>query len=121
MSLVVSAYWRDSETGAELEFTDWTDGHYMAGPENARTNLWGSDAVKQRWARFLPQLADSNLWVAPQDLDAFVKEVSSLLADVTKLRMELVRGPDCLLPFYLNNFLRAAEFAASRNGGVNIT
>jgi len=33
----------------------------------------------------------------------------------------LGRGPDCSLPHYLTNFLRAAEYAAARGGGINIT
>lgn len=121
MSLVVSVYWRDSETGKTQEFTDWSDGHQMAGPEDARQKLWGSDAVKKRGARFLPQLAVSDLYVAPDDMGAFVSEVRSLLADVPGLRTELARGSDCALPHYLNNFLRAAEYAAPRRGGINIT
>ena len=43
-----------------------------------------------------------------------------LFANVTKLRFELGRGPDCSLPHYLNNFLRAVRYAAERGGGVSI-
>jgi hypothetical protein len=121
MSLVVSAFWCDSATGQTQEFTDWDDGHHMAGVERARWDLWGSEAVKQRGARFLPQLANSDLWVAPEELEAFVAEVRGLLADVDGLRAELGRAADCPLPHYLHNFLRAAEYARSRGGGVNIT
>jgi hypothetical protein len=121
MSLVVSAYWRDPTTGEIVEFTDWEQGHHMAGVERARWELWGSEAVRRRGAKFLPQLADSDLWVAPEELDGFVAEVRGLLADVDGLRTELGRGPDCSLPHYLTNFLRAAEYARARGGGVNIT
>lgn len=121
MSLVVSAYWSNPATGATEGFTDWEDGHYMAGVERARQELWGSESVRRRGATFLPQLADSNLWVAPEELDSFVAEVRRLLADVDGLRAELGRGPDCTLPHYLENFLRAAEYARARSGGVNIT
>ncbi len=121
MSLVVSAWWRDPATGEFKQFTDWEDGHYMAGVERARWDLWGSDAVRRRGASFLPQLAESDLWVAPEDLEAFSSEVHGLSADLDGLREELGRGPDCLLPHYLDNFLRAAEFARARGGGINIT
>jgi hypothetical protein len=121
MSLVVSAYWRDPATGETEEFTDWEQGHHMAGVERARCDLWGSEAVRRRGARFLPQLADADLWVVPEELDAFVAEVRALQADLDDLRAELGRGPDCLLPHYLGNFLRAAEYARVRSGGVNIT
>ena len=121
MSLVVSAYWCDPATGETEEFTDWEDGHHMAGVESARRELWGSEPVRRRGATFLPQLADSDLWVAPKELDRFVAEVRRLLADVDELRAELGGGPDCTLPHYLNNFLRAAEYARAQRGGVNIT
>ena len=121
MSLVVSAFWTDPVSGESLEFTDWDDGHHMAGVERARRELWGSEAVRRRGATFLPQLAESDLWVSPSELPAFVLEVRAFLADVDGLRQDLRRGPDCSLPHYLSNFLRAAEYAATRGGGVNIT
>jgi hypothetical protein len=120
MSLVVSAFWLGPAGGTMETFTDWEAGHYMAGVESARTELWGSEAVRRRGARFLPQLAVSDLWVAHEDLATFVAEVLVLLADVDLLREELGRGPDCSLPHYLTNFLRAAEAAAQRGGGVII-
>jgi hypothetical protein len=121
MSLIVSAFWTDPTTGETHEFTDWENGHHMAGVERARWDLWGSEAVRRRGAKYLPQLADSNMWVGPDELPSFVAEVRMLLADVEGLRTELGRGPDCTLPHYLGNFLLAAEFAAARGGGVNIT
>src|SRR5436190_22230604 len=98
MSLVVSAFWRDSVSGEMQEFTDWEAGHHMAGVERARWELWGSEAVKRRGANFLPQLAVSDLWVGPEELEAFVAEVRLLLGALDELRVELGRGPDCLLP-----------------------
>ena len=121
MSLVVSAFWTDPASGESREYTDWNDGHYMAGVESARTDLWGSGAVRRRGAIFLPQLADSDMWVGPDELVSFIAEVQGLMADVDGLRNELGRGPDCSLPHYLTNFLRAAEYAVTRGGGVNIT
>ncbi len=121
MTLVISAYWLDPETGAFEEFTDWEAGHHMAGVERSRWDLWGSEAVRRRGARFLPHLADSDLWVAPEDLERFMVEVRGLLADLDVLRAELGRGPDCLLPHYLGNFLHAAEYARVRGGGINIS
>ena len=120
MSLVVSAFWRNPATGETQEFTHWSTGHYMAGVERARWELWGSEAVRQRGAKFLPQLAEADLWVEPEDLEAFVAEVQTLLADVDGLRAELGLGPNCLLPQYLGNFLRAAEYARERGGGISI-
>lgn len=121
MSLVVSAYWTNPVTGESEEFTDWENGHHMAGAENARWNLWGTEAVKRRGAKFLPRLSESDLWVTPAELEAFIAEVRCLLSDVEGLRTELGRRPDCSLPYHLDNFLRIAEYAAARRGGVNIT
>lgn len=121
MSLVVPAFWTDPATGELRELTDWNDGHHLAGAERARADLWGSEAVRQRGATFLPQLANSNLWVSPEKLPAFVSEVRALLNDIDGLRAELGRKPDCPLPHYLANFLHAAEYAGARGGGVNIT
>src|SRR5262249_15626325 len=118
--LTVSAFWHDPTTGDWQLFTDWDDGHAMAGPERARWQLWGDDAVKDRGATFLPRLAESNLWVMPEESDAFVAEVGMLLADVDGLFDDLGWGPGSLLPHYLNNFLRAAEYARARVGGVTI-
>jgi len=121
MTLVVSAFWRDPTSGDTQEFTDWDAGHHMAGVERARWELWGSESVRRRGAKFLPQLAESDLWVPPEDLEAFVAEVQALFTEVDALRAELGRGPDCSLPHYLNNFLRAAAYARARGGGVNVT
>ena len=120
MTLIVSAFWHDA-SGEMNEFTDWEDGHQTAGPERARWELWGSDAVRRRGAKFLPQLAESDLWVSPDELQEFEEEVRALLADADAIRAELGRSQQCILPHYLNNFLRAAKYARARHGGVNIT
>ena len=121
MTLVVSAFWTDPATGKNEKFTDWSDGHQMAGCESARQDLWGSEPVKRRGAKILPRLAESDLFVEPAELPAFVAEVQSLLNDVDCLQAELGWRPNSTLPHYLRNFLRAAEYAAARGGGINIT
>ncbi|QDT36335.1 hypothetical protein [Stratiformator vulcanicus] len=121
MTLVVSAYWRDPVSGETKEFTDWSEGRHMAGAERARTELWGSTAIRRRGAKYLPLLAESDLWITPEDLDDFVVEVRELLHHLDDLRVELKRKADCALPHYLHNFLRAAEYAHAKGGGVNIT
>jgi hypothetical protein len=121
MSLIVSTVWRDPATGDSQSYTDWENGNYMAGVERARFELWGSDALRRRGAKFLPQLAESDLWVAPEELDAFVSEIDRLLSDIEALRAELRRSSDCFLSHYLNNILRAADYAHEMKGGVSIT
>ncbi len=88
-------------------------------PAATRTSSLG--AVRRRGAKFLSMLAESDLWVAPEELEAFAAEVRMLLADVDGLGTDLGWEPDSSLPHYLHNFLRAAEHARARNGGVNIT
>ena len=121
MTLIVTAFWHDPDTGKYEQFTDWDHGHYMAGVERARQTLWGSEPVRRRGAKFLPQLAESDLWVAPEELEAFSAEVKKLVAELDGLRVDFDSGPDWLMPHYLANLLRAAEYARSRNGGVCIT
>jgi hypothetical protein len=121
MSLVVSAFWTDPTSGQYCQFTDWDDGHYMAGVEASRRDVWGSKAVRMRGATFLPQLGESDLWVGHEDLPAFVAEVQSLLSDLDALRIELGRGADCGLHHHFRNFLRAAEYAFARGGGICVT
>ena len=121
MTLIVSAHWIDNSTGASQEHTDWNDGHQMAGPESARQDLWGSGPVKELGAKFLPQLADSDLWVEQTELQEFESEVLMLIDAVPKLRTQLGRGDSCALPHYLNNFMRAILYAKHKGGGVNIT
>ena len=89
MTLIVSTYWRDPNTGKAESFTDWEDGRYMAGCESSRRKLWGSEPVRYRGAKFLPQLAESDLWITSEELDAFEAEVRALLADVDGLEADL--------------------------------
>jgi hypothetical protein len=121
MTLVVSAFWVDPVSGKTEELTDWEEGHYMAGAEASRQSLWGSEAVRGRGATFLPQLAKSNLWVGPEDLDAFEAEVRMLASDLSALQAEFGWSDDSTLAHYLANFLRAVEYARTRRGGINIT
>jgi hypothetical protein len=119
MSLVVSAFWHDPETGDPVDHTDWDEGHHMAGPEVARSELWGSDAVRLRGANFLPRLADSDLWVGPEELGGFEAEVRKLLIEAGAISIETGWSED-ILRHYLSNFLRAIQYARPRGGGVSI-
>jgi hypothetical protein len=120
MTLVVSTFWDDPETGGSIHHTDWDDGHHMAGVEAARWSLWGSAAVRRRCASFLPQLANGDLYVSPEQVPAFLAEVLMLLDDVEQLARELEQYDVSRLQHYLTNFVRAAELAKFRGGGVLI-
>ncbi len=121
MTLIVSAHWIDAVSGKEVDFTDWSDGHHMAGVESARQDLWGSEVIKKIGANFLPQLSVGDLFVANEKLDDFEFEVQRLVANVDLIRSELNRDPDCTLPHYLANFLRTIGVARQNGGWVSIT
>lgn len=46
----------------------------MAGFESWRRTVWGSDAVRSLGARFFPELAGSDLTVAPDQVSDFLAE-----------------------------------------------
>jgi hypothetical protein len=121
MTLVVSANWIDAASGGEIDFTDWNDGHHMAGPESARQELWGSESIKKLGAKYLPQLSVSDLFVSNENLDELEREVRLLGANIDLIRSELKRKDDCALPHYLANFLRAIETARQHGGGFSIS
>lgn len=121
MTLTVSAHWIDAVSGKEVDFTDWNDGHYMAGVESSRQVIWGSGSIKMLGARYLPQLSEGDLFVANDKLNDFELEVQLLTANLELSRTELNRGPDCKLPHYLANILRSIEVARQNGGWVSIT
>jgi hypothetical protein len=119
MTLAVFSFWNDPETGERQSFMDSAEGRCMAGVEQARWDLWGSEAVRRRGATFLPRLAKGDLWVDNEELDAFETEVVALMTDLAGLHGELNYRIDSLA-HYLDNFLRAIEHARSKGGGVCI-
>ncbi len=121
MTLVVSAYWMDPNSGEEIDYTDWDHVHHMAGPESARQELWGSASIKSLGAKYLPCLSEGDLWVPNEVLDEFEREVRVLSDNVERIRWELNRRDDCALPHYLANFLRAIETARQHGGGMSIS
>ncbi len=120
MTLMVTTYCRDPISG---DFTDdplpEKPGHALAGFESWRTTVWGSEAAKRRGARFLPQLADGDLYVEPEDLSAFADECTRLLEEVGGFATEVKADADHLR-WDLQNLLRAVESAAPEVGGVHI-
>jgi hypothetical protein len=119
MTLTVFSFWNDPEMGTRQSFMDSAKGRSMAGVEQARWDLWGSEAVRRRGATFLPRLAQGDLWVENEELDAFEKEVATLMTGLAGLHSELDYRVD-MLAHYLDNFLRASEHARSMGGGVCI-
>ena len=67
-----------------------------AGFESYRKGLCGAQSLISRGAIFFPQLADGDLWVFPNDLDAFRTECSMVHDAAAEIADELWSKP-CLL------------------------
>lgn len=77
MTLLVHTFVHD-EPGKLRLLDDPEDGGDMAGFESSRTKLWGSEPARALGARFLPRLADDDLYVQPEDVEEFLAECELL-------------------------------------------
>ena len=87
MSLAISIVKIDPATG-QKQVRLVTGPAGIAGVEDARTKLWGTEVVRSLGGRFLPTLADMNLLVEGEDLRRFRNEVDGLLANVDAIAHE---------------------------------
>jgi hypothetical protein len=105
LSLIVTSDGIDPATGAKVEF------YRAAGPEAARTQLWGTSVVRSRF----PMLAqiERDLHVSPPEFDCFEEEATRLDAQATEVAKELGRNPEHAtdLKRYARACLDAVEFA----------
>ncbi|MDH6548429.1 hypothetical protein M2160_002542 [Streptomyces sp. SAI-117] len=75
MSLLVEVFVREPDGG--LRILDVPEGVYQSGGfESWRTTVWGSEFVRALGARFLPVLAEDDLYVEAEDVPAFRREVA---------------------------------------------
>ena len=119
MTLTISTFHRD-ESGKFFYGPDpETPVSNLGGREVWRHVVWGSSAAKKRGARFLPVLAESDLYVEAEDLQAFAAECRMLLGDLENFAME-VGYTDLSIGDRLRNFLAAAERTDPVNGGIII-
>ncbi|MEV0132936.1 hypothetical protein AB0H83_31300 [Dactylosporangium sp. NPDC050688] len=120
MSLVVSVWLVDPDDLMKVRTLPPSDGEdSYGGGEDTRTTLWNSPAVVRRGARFLPWLADHNLYIEPKDVPAFGEECERLLADSAGLAAET----ECRLEQIernLTNMLQVVARATSMGQGVVI-
>ncbi len=94
-----------------------------AGFESYRQRLWSAPPLVARGAHFLPQLAQGDLFVFPEQLADFVAECTSLRDDVDAIATALwgsKSGADEIRR-YLDRFLAAAALAEQRAVGVCIS
>ncbi|MFJ9151432.1 hypothetical protein ACIRP7_26020 [Streptomyces sp. NPDC102270] len=77
MSLWVDVFIREPD--GKRRILDVPDGVYRSGGfESWRTTVWGSEFVRSLGARFLPVLAEGDLYVEAEDVPEFRREVASL-------------------------------------------
>ncbi|MDH6439748.1 hypothetical protein M2158_008289 [Streptomyces sp. SAI-144] len=77
MSLLVDVFVREPD--GKRRILDVPDGVYRSGGfESWRTTVWGSEFVRSLGARFLPVLADQDLYVEAEDVPEFRREIALL-------------------------------------------
>jgi hypothetical protein len=115
VSLSVDVFVVDQDGGARVLDTEGASD--LAGVERTRTELWGSSTVRGLGARFLPSLAEQDLWVYPEDLDAFRAECEMVSACLSKIA-EGTGYVEEYVGSRLANILQACTRARGVGGGV---
>lgn len=120
MTLSVNVWvWAD-ESRDGIRFLEFpTDGSDLAGTEVTRTGLWGSPVVRSLGAIFLPRLADGDLWVSDDEVEAFIAECDLLLANLATIASALDHRED-YIRFRLTNMINAGRRALQAGGGVAV-
>ena len=78
-----------------------------AGFESYREFLWGSDAMSSRGMTFFPQLRDGDIYVAPDELEAFRLECLRVIEHSDSIADELwPEDPQAKDWFYLDSWMR---------------
>ncbi|GGV93379.1 hypothetical protein GCM10015535_56260 [Streptomyces gelaticus] len=116
MTLLVHTFVHDEQGNRQL-LDDPDDGSDMAGFENSRTRLWGSECARTLGARFLPELATADLHVQPEDVEDFLAECQLLRGHTAELAAHSGYREDYVAA-RLVNITRAALRARSVGGGV---
>ncbi|MFD7491524.1 hypothetical protein ACFV8T_03785 [Streptomyces sp. NPDC059832] len=116
MTLLVHTFVHDGAEKPRL-LDDPEDGSDMAGFESSRTKLWGSECARRLGARFFPEPATGDLYVQPEDVEAFLAECELMRGHTTQLGAHSGYGRDYVAA-RLANITRAALRARSVGGGV---
>ena len=109
------------ENGKMHEVFDVPEGcSDLAGFESWRTKVWGSEAVRGLGAQFFPQLAESDLYVAPDQVQSFIEECALLRGSLSLIarRPEGPEDPDERFLEQISRRLANVEDAASRARAV---
>ncbi|HEV7710695.1 MAG TPA: hypothetical protein VGP16_21060 [Asanoa sp.] len=118
MSLLVHAYVRGP--AGEMVFLDGPPGSDLAGPESARTGIYGASCVVALGARMLPMLATEDVYAeTAAELDALDADCKLLLDNLGYVSASVGRSPD-FVEERLRNIAAAVERARSAGGAVVI-
>ncbi len=117
MTLVVTTF-RAPDSGSYIpDPYPFKPGGDLAGPENWRDTVWGSNVLIERGAKFLPLLKRGDLYVENEELRAFRNECKVLLSDVNAVAKELGHSDSSPMAFRLSNFLKAIDIAEKSKVG----
>ena len=94
-----------------------SDASDLAGFETTRTKLWGSPVVRSLGVSLLPRLADGDLWVSNDQVEAFAAECALVLANRTAIASASGYGEE-YIESRLANMVDAARRALDAHGGV---
>lgn len=119
MTLIVYTFYIDTYSGKYIEEDlDLIEpGKEIAGFETWRTKVYNSPIIKRLGAKFLPTLANSDLWVENRDIEDFETEVRLLLDNVGNISYSVNYKYETI-ELRLNNILQAIVKAKQQNGGI---
>lgn len=119
MTLVVDLFDPSSDPYSYLNAIEYD----AAGFESYRTNLWGSQSLIRRGARYFPKLKDGDLFVYPEELDLLANECQMIYADSVAIAQEIWcnKAQSARIQIYMERFLSAIDLAKQRNAGVCIS
>lgn len=120
-------FWREpgfKDLTSEQQLQRWREvnpnpGKDMAGPENYRWKLWGSEAVLSLGCTLLPTLRTTDIYATGEQLDQLACEVELLQANIG-LVYRLADSDVNSVEHYLQNMAEAIARARAINGGVVI-
>lgn len=118
MTLAVDVFLRDAD--GKWHVLDVPEGcDDSAGFEVWRETVWGSEAVRSLGARYLPVLADNDLYVEAPDVPDFLREVALLRAHLEQVAAAVGQHPDGIAR-RLDNIEATALRAQEAGGGILI-
>ena len=106
-----------TDPSGDVRVLEPDDSAQVAGMERTRTELWASSSVRATGARFLPVLAERDLWVWPDEVDAFLAECETVSTRLPEVAAKTGYDPDYVRA-RLDNIIKACARAARLSGGV---